>query len=101
MWNLPGPGIEPPSPALAGRFLTKEVRKFYFLKKCFLKIFFLMWSIFKVFIEFVTILLLFMFWYFAPEACGILTPQPGIKTMLLALEGEVLTTGPLGKSWKF
>ena len=22
MWNLPGPGIEPMSPALAGRFLT-------------------------------------------------------------------------------
>ena len=22
MWNLPGPGIEPVSPALAGRFLT-------------------------------------------------------------------------------
>ena len=25
MWDLPGPGIEPVSPALAGRFLTTEV----------------------------------------------------------------------------
>ena len=24
MWNLPGPGIEPMSPALAGGFLTTE-----------------------------------------------------------------------------
>ena len=24
MWDLPGPGLEPVSPALAGRFLTTE-----------------------------------------------------------------------------
>ena len=24
MWDLPGPGIEPESPALAGRFFTTE-----------------------------------------------------------------------------
>ena len=24
MWDLPGPGLEPMSPALAGRFLTTE-----------------------------------------------------------------------------
>ena len=24
MWDLPGPGLEPESPALAGRFLTTE-----------------------------------------------------------------------------
>ena len=40
----------------------------------------------------------FMFWFFGPEACGILVPWPGIKHSLPALEGKVLTTGPPGKS---
>nr|XP_058899965.1 interleukin-34 isoform X3 [Kogia breviceps] len=31
-------------------------------------------------------------------ACGILAPQPGIEPAPTALEGEVLTTGPPGKS---
>ena len=39
-----------------------------------------------------------MFWFFGHEACGILAPQPGIKPASPALEGEVLTTGPPGKS---
>lgn len=50
---------------------------------------------FKVFIEFITILLLFYgFVPFGHEACGILAPQPGIKPIRLAMEGEVLTTQP-------
>ena len=59
-----------------------------------------MWTIFKVFIEFLTILLLcfFMFWFFGREACGILVPRPGIEPTPPALEGEVLTTGKPGKS---
>ena len=40
----------------------------------------------------------FMFWFFGCEACGILAPQPGIESRPPALEGEVLTTGPPGKS---
>ena len=40
----------------------------------------------------------FMFWFFGPEACGILAPRPGIGPAPPTLEGEVLTTGPLGKS---
>ena len=63
----------------------------YSLKKLFL-----MWTIFKVFIEFVTILLLF--WFYGHKACGILAPQPGIEPAPAALEGEVLTTGSPGKS---
>ena len=73
---------------------------------------FLMWTIFKAFIEFVTILLLgffcfvffyfycfcFMFWFFGREACGILTPQPDIELTPPALDSEVLTTAPPGKS---
>ena len=33
-----------------------------------------------------------------PAACGILVPRPGIEPSLPVLEGEVLTTGPPGKS---
>ena len=39
-----------------------------------------------------------MFWFFGHEACGILAPRPGIEPAPPALEGEVLTTGPLEKS---
>ena len=67
--------------------------------------FFLLWTIFKVFIEFVTILFLFwgfsfllFFWFFGHEACGILAPQPGAEPILLASEGEVLITRLPGKS---
>ena len=59
-----------------------------------------MWIIFKVFTEFVTILLPFCVWFFGPGHMGDLRPppRPGIKPTPLALEGKVLTTGPPGKS---
>ena len=44
------------------------------------------------------LLLLFVFWVFGPEACGILVPQPGIKPTPSALKSKVLTTEPPGKS---
>lgn len=31
------------------------------------------------------------------EVCGVLAPRPGIEPALPALEGEISTTGPLGK----
>ena len=63
------------------------------------KEFFLMWTIFKVFIEFVTVLLMFyVFGFFGHEAGGILAPQPGIKPSPPALEGNILTTRSPGKS---
>ena len=40
------------------------------------------------------------FFFFGPEACGILDPQPGIEPSVPALEGEVLPTGLQVKSWK-
>ena len=43
----------------------------------------------------------FMFWFFSHEACRILAPCPGIELPSPALGGEVLTTGPPGKSHKF
>ena len=43
----------------------------------------------------------FMFCFsFCIEACGILALRPGIEATLLALEGEVLTTGPPGESFQ-
>ena len=58
-----------------------------------------MWTIFKIIIEFVTILLLlFMFWFFGHETCGILVLQPGNEPTLPALEPKALTTGPPGMS---
>ena len=43
-----------------------------------------------VFIEFITMLLLFyVFWFFGQEACGILAPQQGMDHAPSALEGEV------------
>ena len=38
------------------------------------------------------------FFFFGPGACRILAPQPGIKPTSPALQGEVLTIGPWGKS---
>ena len=58
-----------------------------------------MWTIFKVFVEFFTILFLFCVWdIFGHKACGILAPQLGIKPMAPASEGETPTAGPPGKS---
>ena len=51
-----------------------------------------MWTIFKVFIEFVTILFLFYgLGFMAMSHVGSLAPWPGINSPLPALEGEVLT----------
>ena len=56
-----------------------------------------MWTIFKVFTEFVTVFLLFSVLVFLATRRGILAPQPGIEPTTPALEGEVLTTELLGK----
>ena len=47
-----------------------------------------MWTMFKVFIEFGTILLLLCSGFFGHEACGILTLQPGIEPSPPALEAD-------------
>ena len=68
-------------------------------QKTFFKKIFLMWaSLSEVFIEFVTILLLFYVLFFWPRGIWILAHRPGIELTPPALEGEVLTTGPSGKS---
>ena len=116
--DLPNPGIEPGSPALLADSLASEPQgksKTEEFPDCSLKarapcyipissmwglqcstssaklIFLravLMWTIFRAFIEFVTILLLFyVLFCFGLKVCRILVPQPGIKPVLLALEG--------------
>ena len=58
-----------------------------------------MWTVCKVFIEVVAVLLLlYVFWVLGHKAYGILAPQPGIELILPALGSKVLTTGPPGKS---
>ena len=57
--------------------------------------FFSMCTIFKTFIEFVTILLLFYVFVFWPWGMWDLGSPAGIKPAPTALEGQVLTTGPL------
>ena len=52
--------------------------------------------VFKVFIEFVTVLL-FCSGLFGPKAGDVSSPT-GIETVLPALEGKVLTAGPPGTS---
>ena len=72
-------------------YLLKVISHFHvfldFIPSCFF--FFLTWTIFKVFIELVTILLVFYVLFFGGEACGILAPQSGVKPIPLVLEGEV------------
>ena len=64
---------------------------------------FLMWTIFKVFTEFVTVLLLFYVLVFGPQ--GMWNPSSPTRardwTRTPALEGRVLTTGPPDKSLLF
>ena len=63
----------------------------YFFYSVFLCVF-LTWAIFKVFIEFVTILLLFYALVFGHESRGILALWPGMEPQPPALGGKVLTT---------
>ena len=51
-----------------------------------------MWTIFKVFIEFVTVLFPFYMLAFRPKGMCDLSPWPGMETILPALAGGVLTT---------
>ena len=58
-----------------------------------------MYTIVKVFIEFVTLLLLsYVLVFLATRHVGILAPWSGIRPVPFAPEAEVLSTGLLGKS---
>ena len=61
-----------------------------------------MWIIFEVFLEFVTILLLFyvLGFFFPLRHVGSLLPDQGLNLHPLHLKGEDLTTGPPERSLK-
>ena len=64
---------------------------------CFFKIIFLMWTIFKVFIEFCyNAASVLCFSFCASRHTGILASQPGIDPVPSALEAEALTMGHQG-----
>ena len=63
----------------------------------FIILVFTMWTIVKVFIEFVTKLLLFSVLVFWLKACGISAPRPGMELTPSALEDEIVTSGPPGR----
>ena len=67
--------------------------------KFFLKTFW-MWTIFKVFIESVTVLLLLCVLVFCPQGKGNRSSQTREQTHTPALEGEVLTIGCQGSPHK-
>ena len=59
----------------------------------------LLWIIFKVYIEFVIILLLsYVLFFFGCKVCGMLASLSLIKPAPPAMEGKVLTSGLLGMS---
>ena len=65
----------------------------------------LIWKTFKVLMEFFNkTASVLCFSFLVTEACGILVSQPGIKPVPPELEGQVIITGPPGKSqnlWGF
>ena len=63
----------------------------------FLNFFFLTWTVFPSLLNLLQCCFCFTFCFFGLEAHGILAPL-GIEPSPPALEGKVLTTGPLGKS---
>ena len=128
MWDPPRPGLEPVSPASAGRFSTAAPPgkpSFFFPNVFFKKIFYLFGCIgsqlwhagsFIVVRGLLSLVaacglqsaqaqqlqrvgsLVVACGLSCPVTCGILVSPPGIEPMSPALEGRFLTTGPPGKS---
>ena len=68
------------------------------LQLCFFKIFFLHGPFLKSLLNLLHYCFCFMFCFFGHKACRILAPKQGSNPYAPALEGEVLTIGPPGKS---
>ena len=98
MWDLPGPGLKPVSLALAGRFLTTVPPGKPCVDILFYFILLFYFICLKSLLNLLQYYFCFMFWFCGREACGILAPRPGVEPTPPALEGEVLTTEPPGKS---
>ena len=106
----PPPPPPPQAPTPTNKALTLTPQNWELNNRCaklgccsfvfwgFFKFFFWVWTIFKLFTEFATILLLFYVLVLWPWGMGISAPWPGIKPIPPALEGKVLTIGLPGKS---
>ena len=72
----------------------------FYLRMTFYRVgcFFFLWTIFKVFIEFVKLLFLFYVLVFWPQGMWDLSSPTRGQTCTPALDDEVWTTGPSGKS---
>ena len=82
--------------------IIKKSEGFYDCMKIASKCLQVLISVFlKVFIDFVTVLLLFYVLFFGHKACGILALQPGIRPVYPALEGDILTMDPQGSPSHF
>ena len=89
---------------LTGHRLKQHIPLFQLRLK---KFFFLVWTIFEVFIEFLSFFfywisysIVFVAYILVVRSWGmwVLAPQPGIELAPPALEDEIFTTGPPGKS---
>ena len=91
----------PPRPALLPRFKMKVYLKFYFLHSTFKIFFFLMWTIFKVPVQFVKALFLFYVLVHWPQ--GMWDPRTltrdGTCTPSIGKQSPI--TGPPGTSWQY
>ena len=97
--------LEPDGKSSWASVLHKLVFMFEFFKVSFF--FFLMWTIFlKSLSNLLQFYFCFMFWvffcffvfFFGYKACGIIVPQPAIKLVYPALEGEIFNTGLPGRA---
>ena len=91
------PFLPPPTSATPSQCNHKPV---LFFKDFWCRPFFLCRSFLKSLLNLLQYCFFFFlcFVFFGEEACGILTPQSGTEPASPALEGEVLTTGPPGRS---
>ena len=102
MWDLPGPGLEPVSPALAGGFLTTappgKPWLLYFLNYFFIFYFnniFLLFILITYFISFLSFFIFsFLPFLLSHVADRVLLLQPGVRPDPLRRESSVQDIGP-------
>ena len=84
--------------AVLSVFRVCSINLCFFFLSFFFFFFFLMWTTFKVFTEFVTILFLFCFGFFgAQDKCDLSSPTRD-RTHIPCIGRDVLTSGPLERS---
>ena len=80
--------------SLKQKAVSQRLLSFFFF---FFKIFCVCGPFLKSLLNLLQYCFCLLFWFFGREACGMLTPRPGIEPNPPALEGKALTTGFPGK----